>query len=239
MRKSVEWKKWLMIGIVVLIGTTAVVLLVIGVASHDERVLLTVCWDVSGKARYIDDEIERFNEADPCEGVEELIWAKEQIPITVSTVTTPIDGEPSLISEDDSRHRVLDQTIHDLNRELGFEAFVRRSSGKTLVSAWVHFGGGIEAKRPSHPGYVFHRRIDGKLEGHVYIRSDVESNDRLLSLVCRHELLHLLGLAHDDFEASIMFPVRTDDTFERMSTAHVTDADRARLRELYDWRSEQ
>ena len=47
-------------------------------------------------------------------------------------------------------------------------------------------------------------------------------------------MLHLAGLRHSTFTASIMYPFTRDDfTEDRMSTAHVTDAQRARLRELY------
>jgi len=241
MGKAAGWKKWLVIGIAGAVAIAAIVLLVIGVSRHVEPVLLTVCWDEEGVARYIDDEIEGHNEAESCSGSEELVWATKQIPITISTISTLDDGEPGIFAEDDPRHRVLDQTIRDLNRELGFELFVRRPAGTTPVSGWVHFGQGIEARqagdseRTTPPGRVSHRREpDGSLDGHVYVRSDVESSDRLLYCVLRHELLHLAGLAHDSFTASIMYPFTRDDSIEGpMSTAHVTDRDRARLRDLY------
>jgi hypothetical protein len=233
----------------------AVVGVVVGVMGHREAGLLTVCWGgmdgearpglgvvpgrLEGRARYLDDDVEGKNEAESCEGPTELAWPRDQIPITISTIATLGDDEPGVIAEDDPRHRVLDQAIRDLNSQVGFTLFRRIPSGTDNPSSWVHFGEGIEARqagdaeRSAPPGYVSHRILGDNLEGHVYIRSDVEASDRLLFRVLLHELLHLAGLAHDDFTASLMFPVTRDDTLEEMSTAHVTDFDRALLRRLY------
>ena len=219
----------------------AVVGFIIGVTTHREAGLLTVCWDEEGRARYLGDDIEGRNEAEAesCEGPTELAWPRDQIPITISSIATLGDGEPGLFAEDDPRHRVLDAAIRDFNGQVGFTLFRRVPSGTTEPSAWVHFGEGIEAGRhgdaepTAPPGYVSHRISGDNLDGHVYIRSDVESADRLLYRVLQHELGHLAGLAHDDFTASIMFPVTRDDTLEEMSTSHVTDSDLALLRRLY------
>jgi hypothetical protein len=236
--KKFSWKTWLVIGIAVALGIVAGVLLAVGIASHQEGTLLTVCWGEDGAARYIDDDIEGRNEADACEGAEELRWAKTQIPITVSSLSTLDDG--SMGETDPRRERVLQEAIRDGNRQAGFELFRWIRAGDVEVSGWVHFGLGIEARRHGEvertapPGYVSHSRYGGKLGGHVYVRSDVEADDRLLFRVLEHELFHLAGLRHDDFEASIMYPYTRDDFLEGpISTAHLTDVDRARFRALY------
>jgi hypothetical protein len=118
--------------------------------------------------------------------------------------------------------------IQNINQELGFTAFVWTPIDET--SAIVYFGG---AAGQGSPGRIAHRRNGSELEADVFIRSDVESNDRLLYRVLMHELLHVLGLAHDNFRASIMYPEMEDDTEGPMSTAHVMDIDKARFRELY------
>jgi hypothetical protein len=235
--KKFSWKTWLVIGIAAVVGAVAGVLLAVGICGHQEDTLLTVCWDEEGAARYIDDDIEGRNEADSCEGAEELRWAKTQIPITISSLATLEDG--SMGEADPRRERVLQQAIRDLNRQAGFGLYRWMRAGDEDVSGWVHFGLGIEARshgdpeRTAPPGYVSHARFGGKLGGHVYIRSDVESDDRLLFAVLEHELLHLAGLKHDTFTASIMFPMTRDDSGGPISTAHLTDVDRARLRALY------
>lgn len=235
--KKFSWKTWLVIGIAVALGIVAGVLLAVGIASHQEGTLLTVCWGEDGAARYIDDDIEGRNEAVACEGAQELRWEKAQIPITISSLETQIDG--SLGETDPRLDRVLKAAILDLNRQTGFELFRWIPAGTVEVAGWVHFGEGIEAQ--SHgdaeltapPGYVSHRLEAGKLGGHVYIRADVGADDRLLYRVLEHELPHLAGLKHDTFTASIMFPMTRDDSEGPISTAHLTDVDRARLRELY------
>jgi hypothetical protein len=237
--KKFSWKTWLVIGLVAVVGAVAGVLLAVGIARHQEGTLLTVCWDEEGAARYIDDDVEGRNEAESCEGSEELVWPTSQIPITLSSLATLDDG--SMGETDPRRERVLQQAVRDFDSQAGFELFRWIPAGTVEVAGWVHFGLSIEARRHGEaettapPGYVSHERRgrSGKLGGHIYIRSDVESSDRLLYRVLLHELGHVAGLKHDTFTASIMFPMTRDDFEGRISTAHLTDVDRARLRELY------
>lgn len=191
--------------------------------------LLTVCWDEGGRARYVDDI-----EAESCEGAEELVWPASQIPIIVA----PLSGErDELLHEDDRRSRVFDQAIRYFNDQVGFTLFRRFFEGGVQASAWVHFGQGIEARRGAEtpPGFVTHYHDGERLSGEVYVRSDVESSDRLLFLVLLHEFGHLAGLAHDpDNLGSVMYPITRDDSMDDlMSLARITDHDRALLRRLY------
>lgn len=219
-------KQIIVLAVAAVIAVAAVVLLIVGLTTHRERTLLEVCWSPDGRAGYLGD-VEK-NESVTCTGHEELVWPRKQLPITLTAVE---DLEASFsLSDGDRRVKVLRQAIQNISRELGFEAFVWTPVDTT--SSIVYFGGAVNAD-PS-PGHIAHRRTESGLEADVFIRSDVESSDRLLYRVLMHELLHVLGLAHDDFQASIMFPVMLDDTVEgSMSAAHVTDVDRARLRELY------
>ena len=233
------FKKPLNIGITVgaaVLAVAAIFLIVWGVTHHTEGEMLEVCWTDDGRAGYINtSEIEAGEVINgPCERPEELAWPQEQIPITFAPVTD--DGQP--MAADAPEARVLGQAVTDLNRQVGFELF-RLGTGLQHSDAEVRFGGaflGGEGAPSPPPGYATHTRLGGATmyRGNVWIRSDVGSSDRLLFLVLEHELLHLPGLAHDDFPSSIMFPL-THDEWETgtMSTAHVTDRDVRNLQQRY------
>ena len=228
------FKKPINIGITVgaaVLAAVAIFLIVWGVTHHTEGEMLEVCWAEDGTARYVEGA-ERDHGA--CEGAQELRWPQEQIPLTLAPVSP--EGQP--LAADVPEVRVLKQAVTDLNRQVGFELF-RVGTGLQPSDAEVRFGGaflGGEGADSPPPGYVIHTRLGGTstYRGHVWIRSDVGSGDRLLFLVLEHELLHLAGLAHDDFPMSIMFPL-TREEWETgvMSTAHVTDRDVSNLQVRY------
>lgn len=229
------FKKPLNIGIAIgaaLLAVAAIFLIVWGVTHHTEGEMLEVCWDSEGHALYVSGSEDDHG---ACEGSEELLWPPEQIPLTLAPVTS--EGQP--LAEDTPEVRVLGQAVADLNSQVGFDLF-RVGSGLQPSDAEVRFGGaflgGPESASSPPPGYVTHFRLgDGpQLRGHVWIRSDVGSDDRTLYLVLQHELLHLAGLEHDDFPMSIMYPF-THEEWEHgtMSTAHVTDLDIGNLQRRY------
>lgn len=209
-----------------ILAVAAVVLLVWGITHHTESALLEVCW-VEGpendlrEARYVEGAEQSHG---ACEGSEELVWSSEQVPITLAPVA--IDGTP--MDSDAPEVRVLQQVVADLNRQVAFELY-RLGGGLQPSDAEVAFGALLArgAENPP-PGYTRHTRLGrtDTLRGYVVIRSDVLADERLLYLVLEHELLHLAGLAHDDFPASIMYPyTREEWDVSHMSTAHVTDFD--------------
>jgi len=229
------FKKPLNIGITVgaaLLAATAIFLIVWGVTHHTEGEMLEVCWSGDGRAQYVEGSEDDHG---ACEGAQELLWPQEQIPLTLAPVSS--EGEP--LAADAPEVRVLGQAVADLNRQAGFELF-RVGSGLQPTDAEIRFGGaflgGPERAASPPPGYVSHVRLGGgpSLRGHAWIRSDVGADDRTLYLVLEHELLHLAGLAHDDFTGSIMFPL-TREEWETgvMGTAHMTDLDIGNLQRRY------
>lgn len=226
------FKKPVNIGITVgaaVLAAVVIFLIVWGVTHHTEGEMLQVCW-VNGEARYTDDT---EGSSGSCDRPEELAWPEKQIPITV-TPTTP-DGQ--VLGEDSDESKALAHAVTDFNRQVGFRLFrMERELGS--ASAVVRLGGAFRSGGESPPpGHVTHRRVATGLRGHVFVRSDVVADSRLLHVVLLHELGHLAGLAHDDFTLSIMFPLAREEWESgEMSTAHVTDRDKANLRHRYHGR---
>jgi len=203
--------------------------LVWGITHHTEAGLLEVCWSEEGTAVYGASQIEGGVGYGTCERIEELQWPQKQIPLSLA----PISSEGELLDENSDEVRALQHTVEDLNQQLGFDLY-RVVSGVHASNAEVHFGAAFVGSNSPPPGRVFHTRTGTNLRGYVYLRSDVVSVERTLYLVLRHELLHLAGLAHDDFNLSVMFPITREDwNSDHMSQAHVTDYDIDLLQSKY------
>jgi hypothetical protein len=247
----VSWfKKPLNIGIAIGAGVLAVVaavLVIYGVVTHSEPVLLQVCWH-NGIAFYDDGSVEEGGvetNHEPCDRPEELVWPTSQLPLTVAA-STP-DG--ILLAPGASQREGVDAAIRDINSQIGFTLFAPIDFG-ARASVVVQVGAAMDSDRVrgvrevhgrgSRPslGYAAHHRANGEIGVSLHCDITVYSSTGNLRgdyLVAHHELLHCAGLAHDpDNPASAIYPFTVDDTmWELMQAARITDADRARLRELY------
>jgi hypothetical protein len=197
---------------------------VYGVRTHREEGLLQVCWvddDRGGRAvRYFDtNKLESGRPiGGPCENPEELVWPRKQIPITV----TANGDSPRFPS-------VVKQAVSDINRQLGFVLFVVEREGGFVVIESAP----IEQGRPL--GYTQHYWAFGSLGALVGV-SSAAGSERMVYLITRHELLHVVGLGHDQYNpSSCMHPLTADDTNEqRMGAARITDFDNRLLNERYN-----
>lgn len=241
------FKKPLNMGIAIGAGVLAVVviaLIVYGVVTHSEPLLLEVCW-VDGQARYTDGSTEEWYDYGPCAGDEELVWAKKQIPLTVTAIEA--SSEDVFAPGAESR-KGIDAAIRDINSQVGCKLLEPRGirEGSAILA---RLGAAVDVARPrdrsgpgkagSSPsksplGFARHHQLDGGLHCDMSVSSTVGSL-RGEYLVAHHELLHCLGLAHHpDNPSSAMYPFTADDTmWDRMQAARITDGQRARLRELY------
>lgn len=222
----------------VVLAIIAAVLIIYGVATHTEPVLLEACW-VNDEARYVEG-MEVDDGA--CEGSEELVWPKEQVPFTVAAIS-----EETLLAPDSPGREGLDSAIRDINSQIGCKLLepVEDGAGAAIVARVGEAvdvsdrrNSGRDGSKGSTLGWARHRRDGSGSDSRVYCDLVVYStvgNLRNEYLVAHHELLHCLGLAHDpDNPASAIYPFTMDDTmWDRMHAARITDADRARLRELY------
>lgn len=216
-----------------------IALIVYGVITHREPVLLEVCW-VNGQAHYVEG-----TEVDdgPCTGAEELVWPLRQVPFSVAAYAP---GGQDALPPGHLGREALDSSIRDINQQIGCAA-LRASADPLSASMVAHLGEAVDVlprrvggRGPSKAslGWAYHDRSDSSghpsLRCHLHIRSNIGSL-RGEYLVAHHELLHCLGLAHDnDNPASAIYPLTEDDSmWSRMQAARITDADRARLRSLY------
>lgn len=237
------------------LAVVSLALIIYGVSTHEEPVLLKVCWSEGGEARYEAGAAEGNHGT--CEGAEELVWPTEQMPLSVAAITA-VSG--SVLSESARSRTALDAAIRDINAQVGCEVLVSASSpdgasilarlGTPVVIAPGKDGSGKgkETIRSPLGSAIHHRSNTGDAWGvaknhhkHSYrLHCDLHISANLGSergeyLVAHHELLHCIGLAHDPGNpSSAIYPFTRDDTmWARMLAARITDADGAKLRALY------
>ena len=192
--------------------------LVVGLSTHTEPTLLNVCW-VADEARYVE-EIETTSSPAVCRRPEML-------------KVNPVPMMVYLEKGSESQYDIFQRAVDDLNTQAGFELF--RPNRIDHVSAFynsrIFFDEPAQGKKL---GWVSHSKSGEKVVGQIHISSAVAS-DRELFLVLQHELGHLIGLAHDDYNMSIMFPSELNEwETGAFSTPHLSDTDKRILNELYN-----
>lgn len=224
-------RNWWMFAIFVVLTVVVIVLLVVGISTHTEAGIQRVCWRPDGVAVYAPCGVPTMDSdrlSEPRVIEEDLVWPSG-VPITIAV-------RAHSGSADDLAQALgtVGASVELWNDQLGFEAFRITSEGPAAtVLIW---GVPSDATGTSEGGSCSHRRsASGVLTAEVAIIH--VATTRLAYLVTVHELGHLIGLAHDDFSASPMYPTTRDDTEdERLSFTRVTDWDRDLLRRMYGGR---
>lgn len=189
-------------GIAVAIFVAAIVGVVVGVTTHEEPGLI--------------------------EGVP--TWEPGDFPLAIEVSSYRADAPVPGGTQSD--RMAVARVVSRVNRRLGFDAFrvPQRGSAETIRVVLV-IGVPYDATWDG-PGGDSQIRISGGRAGVCEIRTSNTGTNELLALTIYHELGHCLGLAHDDFDDSIMRAVQRP-TPDRQIPPWFTDYDRELLRDLY------
>lgn len=201
-----------MIGGIALLFLVVIILLPIGILTHEEAGLMNACDTPSGALNY--------------EGMcYQVKWERSQFPLDVYISTTnlhpPTDPEGAAQS-----------AVELLNFRLGFPAL--RLSPDPSAEIRIDFETmqdvGRTAMRDAG-GDALHHRQDGRLW--CVLRTWNNGSVEMVDKVLVHELGHCLGLAHDNFSDSAMSEELRPDG-DLITRPRITDFDRNLLRELYN-----
>jgi hypothetical protein len=213
---------------VLVITLLAVAIPKCGPLHHGDPDFLEVCW-VDGEARYVDGA--EVNDGACGSGSEELAWPREQIPLSVTTLSP----EGQVLAEDSQGATIVTQILGDINTRVRFQLFSSGPANPADADAVVHWGEAYDIATEGAdaiPGFVRHRRrAPGLLRADVYIRA--VHSDELAYRIAFHELLHVPGLRHDDWPDSVMFPLTADSLMSDFQPVRITDSDVEALRSRY------
>lgn len=226
-----------------------------GRATHEEPTFMRVCW-TDNKMTWVEGGLEEENRGS-CEEPEELVWPKSQIPLTVTVepyagalpesapdqVRAAVDLVNSQLGYTHLRYRPAEDTAGGKGADVRvvygapFEAGDGATrAGRAAASCSIEKSvdrhdadGGI---RTVGAGGADQDQQRLRLHSRILLRdiSDLHLTHRILV----HELGHCaLGLDHDPFTASIMYPFRAADEGEKMEFLRFTDADVKAVRAKY------
>ena len=189
-------------------------LLVYGIANHTEQGLLTACDTPNGSLDY---NGECF----------EVKWDQSQIPLQLFVSSTTVAAS---IYPESARSSVV--TL--INQSLGFRMLSTTGEQDNADIVIDFETAQVQSLHlhNAHGGALHHRRSNGSLWCEVKTWNNVTAEWADKSLT--HELGHCMGLAHDDFPASAMYPspLTLSGDF-RPTRLRFTDYDRNLLRRLY------
>jgi predicted Zn-dependent protease len=195
---------WTMVGVVIALSVAVFVWVIYSMVMHEEQGLLTGCERADHALDYTGECFE-------------VVWA-QRMPLKMRVV-----GE-----HDPWQQKALAEAAHSLNDELGFDAFVL--VGVESVDVTASFDAPAEEGSLPFAGRVRHYADSGglKVNACALLLKNVVLADQN-AVVLRHELGHVLGLAHDAEANSLM----TDKPLESGRFYPMTARDRERLRALY------
>jgi hypothetical protein len=148
-----------------------------------------------------------------------IAWDRDRFPLAICP-DTYVDGDRS------EAILATQAALEVTNDRLDFEALaLSLGAGRCDITVTI----GV----PAEPGWMDPGGDATWTHGPLCaIRTSNTGTTEILGLVLQHEIGHCLGLAHDDWEGSIMRRVQTE-TPDRSFPPRITDTDRETLRALY------
>lgn len=213
-------KSWqFMVGVFGVVLVVAVVLVIIGVATHDEPGLMGGCWKDNRVHRY---EVDGVDTCDPIQ------WDKEAFPLRTAVRT---NNEHPPADPEDATAAVIDK----INGRLDFKAFELDRSAQNICyeghAVCIEVGVAHEPMWMDTSGDAqFWTSNFGMV---CEVRTSNTGTSEMLHLVLEHELGHCLGLAHDDYLQSIMYGGKLKPTPSGTIPPWISDHDRKLLRSMY------
>lgn len=201
------------------VGALAVVLIIVILffaITHEEPSLMGACWSGGDKNRVT------LYEKDGAKNCPELTWDKNAIPLTVKATAYHQDAENEALIG-------VKTAVNHVNQLLGFEGFSLIMEEDPDIFVTIGVPQDVMFDGPG--GYVYHDKIGSKQRAFINIYNVVEPI--LLDKSIVHELLHALGLGHDDWEGSIMYPSNDSKELTLFKQLWLSDQDKKVLQDLY------
>lgn len=237
-------KKTLLIIVFVSFCVGTVALVVYGLAMHREPTFMQVCW-TDNKVTSVEDSLEEENRGS-CDSLEELVWPKSRLPLAITV-------EPYAGALAEFASTQVKKAVRLINSQLGYAHLRYRPAadptGGKAADIRVVYGAPYETgtgttRADRAAGSCSIERTDNgndnasadeqRVRLHSLIRLRDVGDINLSYRILVHELGHCgLGLAHDPYESSIMYPFRAEDEGEHMSFIWFSDDDRKALRSRY------
>jgi len=204
--------------IVLIIGILIVLLaigfLVYGLVQHEEETVANFC---------LRDGNYFLIEGEECSTIIPGLWDRKNIPLSV----VPYGPDHNLLSEGDEGFEEIIRAAREFNRQIGFTFF--RFDIQPDVNLYWQASTPVQNKNAlGWTNFFWEEDKIIRADGYISNTSEIDLTQEILL----HKLGHIAGLAHDDFEDSVMFPHRREQ-LTKLRISRFTDRDKIFLRGTY------